>query len=98
MKRRQFVAGIGLFTLAAPYVRADNQALGLLPESSNVVFMGHALAPGFGDPENFEIGNCATQRNLDDVGRKKSRLIGAILKCEELDFDAVYTSQWWRCP
>ena len=97
MKRRQFVVGIGLFTLAAPYVRADNQALGLLPESSNVLFMRHALAPGFGDPENFEIGNCATQRNLDDVGRVQAQQIGSMLRLTELVFDAVYSSQWCRC-
>ena len=97
MKRRQFVAGIGLFTLAAPYVRAGNQALGLLPEGSNVLFMRHALAPGFGDPENFEIGNCATQRNLDDVGRVQAQQIGSMLKLTGLVFDAVYSSQWCRC-
>jgi hypothetical protein len=97
MKRRQFVAGIGLFTLAAPYVRADNQALGLLPERSNVLFMRHALAPGFGDPENFEIGNCATQRNLDDVGRVQAQQIGSMLRLNGLEFDAVYSSQWCRC-
>ena len=97
LKRRQFVAGIGLFTLAAPYVRAGNQALGLLPEGSNVLFMRHALAPGFGDPENFEIGNCATQRNLDDVGRVQAQQIGSMLRLNGLVFDAVYSSQWCRC-
>ena len=97
MKRRQFVAGIGLLTLAAPYVSASNQALGLLPEGSNVVFMRHAIAPGFGDPENFEIGNCATQRNLDDVGREQAQQIGSMLRLNGLNFDAVYSSQWCRC-
>ena len=36
---------------------------------ADVVFMRHALAPGFGDPANFALENCATQRNLDSVGR-----------------------------
>jgi len=59
--------------------------------------MRHALAPGFGDPENFEIGNCATQRNLDDVGRVQAQQIGSMLRLTELVFDAVYSSQWCRC-
>jgi len=28
-----------------------------------VLLMRHALAPGVGDPENFKVGDCSTQRN-----------------------------------
>ena len=34
-----------------------------------ILFVRHALAPGFGDPPNFNIENCATQRNLNEEGR-----------------------------
>ncbi|NCW65432.1 MAG: hypothetical protein EBW03_06890, partial [Rhodobacteraceae bacterium] len=44
---------------------------------ADVVFMRHALAPGFGDPAIFAIEHCATQRNLDNVGRKQAMEIGA---------------------
>ena len=37
--------------------------------AGTVMFMRHALAPGMGDPDNFSINNCNTQRNLDDTGR-----------------------------
>lgn len=49
---------------------AGDQALELSEglQGSNVLFIWHALAPGFGDPKNFEIGDCTTQRNLNDEG------------------------------
>ena len=31
---------------------------------ADVVFMRHALAPGFGDPTNFVLNDFGTQRNL----------------------------------
>ena len=64
---------------------------------ANVIFMRHALAPGFGDPDNFDIERCETQRNLDDQGRAQARDIGAKLKATGLDFDEVLSSQWCRC-
>lgn len=35
---------------------------------ANVIFMRHALAPGFGDPDNFAVIDCLAQRNLNDEG------------------------------
>lgn len=64
---------------------------------ANVIFMRHALAPGFGDPDNFDIERCETQRNLDDQGRAQARDIGTKLKATGLDFDEVLSSQWCRC-
>ena len=40
---------------------------------ANVLFLRHALAPGFGDPAEFHIDDCATQRNLDEAGRRQAR-------------------------
>ena len=40
-----------------------------------VLFMRHALAPGFGDPDYFSIEDCHTQRNLDETGRAQAREI-----------------------
>ena len=42
----------------------------------SVLMLRHALAPGFGDPSNFQLGDCSTQRILDEVGREQSRQIG----------------------
>ena len=40
----------------------------LLKEGGKVVFIRHAYAPGGGDPSNFEIHDCSTQRNLNEQG------------------------------
>ena len=47
--------------------------------SGKVVFMRHALAPGNGDPNHFDLDNCATQRNLDEEGRQQAKRIGCLL-------------------
>ncbi len=35
-----------------------------------VVLLRHALAPGTGDPASFQLGDCATQRNLSAAIKK----------------------------
>ena len=47
-----------------------------LKNGGKVIFIRHALAPGGGDPENFDILNCDTQRNLNEVGREQAKQIG----------------------
>lgn len=66
-------------------------------QPAKIVFLRHALAPGFGDPDNFTLGNCSTQRNLNDQGRAQSREIGQRLAKAGYAFDKVYSSQWCRC-
>ena len=62
-----------------------------------VIFMRHALAPGTGDPSHFQLGDCATQRNLNDAGRLQARSIGASLRTAGVSPVAIYSSQWCRC-
>ncbi|MGB0695276.1 MAG: histidine phosphatase family protein [Rhodospirillaceae bacterium] len=77
---------------------SEGQANALdLTQPGTVVLMRHALAPGTGDPDNFQIGQCSTQRNLNDRGRAQSEEIGAALRAAGLSDVAVYTSQWCRC-
>ena len=57
----------------------------------------HANAPGSGDPANFKIGDCATQRNLDERGRAQARAIGDVLRHHEIGKVRLYSSQWCRC-
>lgn len=58
--------------------------------------MRHALAPGGGDPADFDISDCATQRNLSNQGREQARSIGAALNDRGVTFDRILTSQWCR--
>jgi hypothetical protein len=70
-----------------------------VPETliGKVVFMRHALAPGNGDPNNFDINDCTTQRNLNEDGRQQARLTGQKLKALDIAFETIYTSEWCRC-
>lgn len=68
-----------------------------LAEGRAVAMMRHALAPGGGDPAGFEIGNCATQRNLSDEGRDQARAIGDAFRSNGIAQADVLTSQWCRC-
>lgn len=89
MHRRAIL--IGLVALALP---GTGQAW---TQGGNVLFLRHALAPGFGDPDHFRLGACATQRNLDARGRDQARALGAALRAQGVRFDAVLSSQWCRC-
>lgn len=63
----------------------------------HVVLIRHAIAPGTGDPANFELGDCSTQRNLSERGREQARMIGERFRANGATDVAVYSSQWCRC-
>lgn len=62
-----------------------------------VVLMRHAIAPGIGDPQGFDIEECSTQRNLSEAGRKQASAIGDVLRASGIDQAQVLSSQWCRC-
>lgn len=59
--------------------------------------MRHATAPGFGDPDGFTLGQCQTQRDLNETGRKEARALGQSIRNKGIELTAVYSSQWCRC-
>lgn len=61
-----------------------------------VLVMRHALAPGVGDPENFNVNDCSTQRNLNDEGRQDARDVGQWLIRQEVKILRVESSRWCR--
>ena len=67
-----------------------------LSEPGAIAIMRHALAPGTGDPASLTIGDCSTQRNLDERGRAQARTIGDGFRERGLTFDTVLSSQWCR--
>lgn len=69
----------------------------LLERPGAVAMMRHALAPGGGDPAALTLGDCTTQRNLNNRGREQARRIGDTLRDRGIAFDAVLSSQWCRC-
>lgn len=63
-----------------------------------IVLMRHAATtPGIGDPPGFELGKCATQRNLSAAGRDDARAIGAAFRHHNIVPGAVWSSRWCRC-
>ena len=65
--------------------------------NANVIFLRHSWAPGFGDPENFKIDDCSTQRNLSDEGVLQARKIGKFFLTNKIKFSEILTSEWCRC-
>lgn len=57
----------------------------------------HALAPGTGDPAEFTLGYCATQRNLSAEGRNQATRIHGQFIANTIEAARVYSSQWCRC-
>ena len=76
---------------------SDDDVLNSLKEGKKIVFIRHAIAPGNGDPNNFDINDCNTQRNLDKNGIEQSKKIGQFFYNNEIKVDKVLSSEWCRC-
>ncbi len=72
------------------------RALAALKAGGHYGLMRHAKAPGRSDPENFRLGDCATQRNLDAAGRAQAAAIGAGLRRAGVTIFKLYASRWCR--
>lgn len=84
--------------LAAMNAHAESQRLiEQMKAGGHILMIRHALAPGSGDPQNFQIGDCSTQRNLDDRGRSQARAIGEWLRSNGIEKARMFSSQWCRC-
>ena len=69
----------------------------LLNDGGKLIFIRHAYAPGNGDPGNFLLSDCTTQRNLNDEGIQESINIGIFFKKNNVEIDKVLSSEWCRC-
>ena len=82
----------------ATNARCDmNELVDRLKAGGHILMIRHAMAPGNGDPSNFRIGDCSTQRNLDVSGRAQAQNIGKWFRSQAIDSARVYSSQWCRC-
>ena len=68
-----------------------------LNDGGKLIFIRHAYAPGSGDPNNFNLNDCSTQRNLSDEGRKQAEYIGEFFRKKKIKIDKVLSSEWCRC-
>ncbi len=78
-------------------VMAQTALANALQDGKHILLMRHADAPGFGDPQNYQLNDCSTQRNLGDFGRKQAKAIGDWLTKEGVSKAQVFSSPWCRC-
>jgi phosphohistidine phosphatase SixA len=81
---------------AAPAAASDRVWEDLREGAGMVILYRHALAPGGGDPSDFDVKDCSTQRNLSDAGRRQARAMGAALRQNKVNVRRVLSSPWCR--
>ena len=88
-----------IFLFLTNGIKADNEVhvLENLKKGGNLIFIRHAYAPGGGDPDNFDIADCSTQRNLSNSGKEQSKKIGIFFEKNQIPIDQVLSSEWCRC-
>ena len=89
-----------LFLLLVFYpikLNASDKLILSLKEGGKIIMIRHAYAPGSGDPRNFSIKDCSTQRNLSKKGVKQSKKIGNFFKRNKIPINMVLSSEWCRC-
>jgi phosphohistidine phosphatase SixA len=68
-----------------------------LQSSDYVLLMRHTLAPGVGDPANYSLEDCNTQRNLNAEGKAQAVFVGEWLKKQGVKNAELHSSVWCRC-
>ena len=76
---------------------ANDNIVEILKKGGNIIFIRHAIAPGNGDPLNFDISDCSTQRNLSKDGELQALKIGKFFKENDIKLTKVLSSEWCRC-
>src|SRR5262245_45493928 len=87
------VVAVMLFSPAA----ATEAGWALLREGGHVVLLRHAMPPGSGDPANFNIDDCKTQRNLSESGREQADRMGVLFSVRAASTERVLSSRYCRC-
>ena len=88
-----------IFITFSTSIKADlnKNLIDQLEKGGKLIFIRHAYAPGNGDPNNFNLNDCSTQRNLSNIGRKQSQYIGAFFRENKIKINKVLSSEWCRC-
>ena len=88
-----------IFITLTTSIKADSNKnlMKQLKDGEKLIFIRHAYAPGSGDPNNFNLNDCSTQRNLSNEGRKQAKYIGKFFKKNKIKIDKILSSEWCRC-
>lgn len=95
LTRRSLVAALS--ALSVPRAAAQGDLWQALASPGHVALMRHAAAPGVGDPPNFRLGDCETQRNLSEDGRRAAARLGEAYRARGVRVARVLSSEWCRC-
>lgn len=95
------VAVLAISQMGASGVAGEgaDEAWAALAKGGHVALIRHGNAPpGYGgDPPGFRIGDCSTQRNLDDAGREQARALGEAFRKHGVRVDRIVASPVCRC-
>jgi phosphohistidine phosphatase SixA len=88
-----------IFISLTTSIKADlnKNLINQLKDGGKLIFIRHAYAPGNGDPNNFNLNDCSTQRNLNSIGRKQAKDIGGFFRENKIKIYKVLSSEWCRC-
>lgn len=89
----------GLLVLASlPATGAETAPWAALREGGHVLILRHAeTEPGIGDPPQFRLDDCSTQRNLSAAGRAQAQRLGKRMAEQGVIVTEVLSSRWCRC-
>ena len=90
---------IVIFISLTTPIKADlsKKLIKQLEDGEKLIFIRHAYAPGNGDPNNFNLNDCSSQRNLSDKGKIQAKNIGKFFRKNKIMVDKVLSSEWCRC-
>ena len=88
-----------LFISLTTSIKADlnKNLMNQLEYGEKLIFIRHAYAPGGGDPNNFNLNDCSTQRNLSNEGKNQAKNIGEFFRKNKIKIEKVISSEWCRC-
>ena len=96
MKKIMGVLALSLLLFSSS-ADSTEKLINTLKDGGKLVFIRHSYAPGNGDPKNFNLKDCSTQRNLSKEGINQSKKIGLFFTKNNIQIDQVLSSEWCRC-
>ena len=95
--KKQIISLLILLSFSSSHTYSSEHFWKPAKDGDKIILIRHALAPGGGDPEGFNIKDCRTQRNLNEIGINQSKKIGKLFEEKKIKIDQVLSSQWCRC-
>ena len=86
-----------VFSISSFSATLDSDQWSRIQSGEDLLILRHTDAPGIGDPAQFSLSDCSTQRNLSEKGRTQAKNIGLLLKKLGLKQARILSSQWCRC-